>query len=192
MRWEAGVRDGLALWREIRALGFTGSSRQVSRWAHQQREEPHPHTRADYRASCLIPRERAAGRLPSTRHLAWLLTQEPAALTSDAAAVLTCVREDPEVETVWRLSCSYTRMIREKRLEDLDGWLDTCTRSGVGPLVSFGLGLNRDYAAVRAALEEPWSSGQAEGQTNRLKTLKRQMYGRTSFALLRQRVLYAA
>ena len=45
---------------------------------------------------------------------------------------------------------------------------------------------------MRAALEEPWSSGQAEGQINRLKTLKRQMYGRASFALLRQRVLYAA
>jgi transposase len=83
-------------------------------------------------------------------------------------------------------------MIREKRMGELDGWLDACDRCGVGPLVSFGIGLRRDYAAVRAALEEPWSGGQAEGQINRLKTLKRQMYGRAGFDLLRRRVLCAA
>lgn len=59
-------------------------------------------------------------------------------------------------------------------------------------LVTFGEGLQRDYAAVSAALELPWSSGQAEGQINRLKTLKRQMYGRAGFELLRARVLRAA
>jgi transposase len=59
-------------------------------------------------------------------------------------------------------------------------------------LQTFAAGLQRDYAAVRAALSEPWSNGQTEGQVTRLKLLKRQMYGRAKFDLLRQRVLYAA
>ena len=49
---------------------------------------------------------------------------------------------------------------------------------------------SKDYAAVRAALTEPWSNGQAQGQIKRLKTIKRQMYGRAGFELLRKRVLY--
>lgn len=190
--WDTGVHDGLGLWREIRALGFTGSSRQVSKWAQQQRTEPHPNTGSDYRATCVLPVPDRRGRLPSTRRLVWIVSREAEDLSSDDAAVLTCVRADPEVAVVHGLACQYVRVVREKRGADLDAWLSACARSGVGPLVSFGLGLQRDYAAVRAALEEPWSSGQAEGQINRLKTLKRQMYGRAGFELLRRRVLCAA
>ena len=130
------------------------------------------------------------GRLPSTRRLAWIVSKEAATLPPDDAAILACMRADSETDTVHLLACSYVRMIREKRPGYLDGWLDACTRCGVSPLVSFGL--QRDYAAVRATLEEPWSSGQAESQINRLKTLKRQMYGRAGFDLLRRRVLCAA
>ena len=78
------------------------------------------------------------------------------------------------------------------RLHDLDGWLEASRASEIPALASFSDGLSRDYAAVRAALNEPWSSGQAKGQINRLKTLKRQMYGRAGFELLRKRVLCAA
>ena len=74
----------------------------------------------------------------------------------------------------------------------MDGWTVSQAGASIGALVTFGEGLRRDYAAVRAALAEPWSSGQAEGQINRLKMLKRQMYGRAGFDLLRKRVLCAA
>jgi transposase len=59
----------------------------------------------------------------------------------------------------------------------------------VGQLVRFGYGLQKDISAVTAAVETTWSSGQVEGQVNRLKAIKRQMYGRAGFALLRARVL---
>lgn len=140
----------------------------------------------------MVPLHSGQGRLPSTRRLAWIVSKEAETLPKDEAAVLACLRADPETDAVHRLACSYVRMIREKRPADLDEWPDACARCGVGPLVSFGLGLQRDYAAVRAALDEPWSSGRAEGQINRLKTLKRQMYGRAGFDLLRRRVLCAA
>jgi transposase len=59
-------------------------------------------------------------------------------------------------------------------------------------LRGFATGIINDVAAVRAALSQPWSNGPVEGQVNRLKMLKRQMYGRAKFDLLRSRVLHAA
>jgi len=70
-------------------------------------------------------------------------------------------------------------------------WLAEARACGISALETFAVGLEADGAAVRAALTEPWSSGQAEGQVNRLKLLKRQSYGRASFDLLRRRVLLA-
>jgi transposase len=78
---------------------------------------------------------------------------------------------------------------RERQPEALAGWIERAEKSGLRELRRFALGLRQDDAAVRAALEEPWSQGPTEGHIQRLKTLKRQMYGRASFGLLRQRVL---
>ena len=76
--------------------------------------------------------------------------------------------------------------------QDTDGmlhWVHTATQSGIGPLVRFAYGLKKDFNAVIAAVETSWSNGQTEGQINRLKAIKRQMYGRAGFHLLRARVL---
>ena len=83
-------------------------------------------------------------------------------------------------------------MVRERAAERLDAWLERAARSGVGALKSFASGIRRDYAAVQAGLSVPYSNGVVEGNVNRLKTVKRQMYGRANFDLLRKRVLYAA
>jgi transposase len=80
-------------------------------------------------------------------------------------------------------------MVREQQAAAFDPWLERATRSGLKELRRFALGLRQDYAAVRAALEEPWSQGPTEGHILRLKWLKRQMYGRAKVDLLRQRVL---
>jgi len=69
----------------------------------------------------------------------------------------------------------------------------SAARAATGtPLEGFAEGLGKDLAAVRAALETPWSTGPVEGQISRLKTIKRTMYGRAGFGLLRSRVLHAA
>ena len=68
-------------------------------------------------------------------------------------------------------------------------WMEKAKRCEFGPLVRFAYGLQKDSSAVTAAVDTPWSTGQVEGQINRLKTVKRQMYGRASFELLRARVL---
>ena len=192
-RWAEGERSALVLYREIQALGYSRSSRPVSRWVQGRRTEPHPRTPRKYLAALREPAEGTPrrGRLPSTRKLAWLLVRDPEGLDTSEAAVLAHLRQDAEVARLHDLARSYNRMVREKRLDDLDGWLEASRTSGISALAGFADGLSRDYAAVRAALAEPWSSGQAEGQINRLKMIKRQMYGRAGFELLRKRVLCA-
>lgn len=80
-------------------------------------------------------------------------------------------------------------MIRKRDASLWPGWLQMAMRS---PLASFARRLQRDQAAVAAALQLPWSNGMVEGQVHRLKLIKRQMYGRASFDLLRLRVLHSA
>ena len=79
-------------------------------------------------------------------------------------------------------------MIREGKPRELDTWIDTAAG---GLLASFAKGLSRDRAAVAAALVEPWSNGQTEGQITRLKLVKRQLYGRAKLDLLEARLIGA-
>ena len=80
-------------------------------------------------------------------------------------------------------------MVRQRQAEKFEAWLLQAAASGIPELVSFVAGLERDKAAVVAALSLPFSNGQVEGQVNRLKLIKRCMYGRAKFDLLRRRVL---
>jgi transposase len=84
-------------------------------------------------------------------------------------------------------------MVRGRQAADWNSWLEQ-SQAETAPeeLRIFAKGLQADEDAVRAALESPWSNGQVEGQVNRLKTLKRQMYGRAKFDLLRKRFLHSA
>jgi transposase len=80
-------------------------------------------------------------------------------------------------------------ILRGRELDKLDIWIDDAVNSRLVPIVRFARVLRRDISAVRNAVELPWSNGQAEGQINRLKTIKRAMYGRAGPALLRARML---
>jgi transposase len=68
-------------------------------------------------------------------------------------------------------------------------WIEGARRCEFGAVVRFAYGLKKDLSAVSAAVETSWSTGQVEGQINRLKMIKRQMYGRAGLELLRARVL---
>ena len=80
-------------------------------------------------------------------------------------------------------------LLRRQSAERLDEWLD---KAEMTPLACFTAGLRRDVEAVRGAIQMPWSTSPVEGHIGRLKMLKRTMYGRAGFALLRHRVLHAA
>ncbi len=86
----------------------------------------------------------------------------------------------------------FRSMVRQRQGDCLDGWLSAVAKSHLAELQTFAFGIERDKAAVQAGLTLPYSNGLLEGHTNRLKLIKRSMYGRAKFDLLRQRVLCAS
>ncbi|HEY7975789.1 MAG TPA: transposase [Ktedonobacterales bacterium] len=88
------------------------------------------------------------------------------------------------------LLLQFRTLVHERDSASFDSWMERCEQSAISEVVGFAQALRRDYAAVKAACSPPWSQGPVEGQVNRLKTLKRHMYGRARFALLRCRVLH--
>lgn len=87
------------------------------------------------------------------------------------------------------LAIRFRGILRNGESSKLEIWIDDAVSSGLAPMVRFARVLHRDIDAVRNAIELPWSNGQAEGQINRLKTIKRAMYGRAGTELLRARML---
>ncbi len=83
----------------------------------------------------------------------------------------------------------FADMMHTLRGSRLPQWIAAILAGDLPQLRSFAKGLQRDLAAVTAGLTLPWSSGPVEGQVNRVKMIKRQMYGRANFDLLRRRIL---
>ena len=96
----------------------------------------------------------------------------------------------PGLDVAYTLAQHFVQLLREHRIEELDGWLSSCATSQIPDLVTFAAGLHKEISAIRAAVTLPYSTGPVEGQVNRLKLIKRSMYSRGSFDLLRRRVLY--
>jgi len=98
----------------------------------------------------------------------------------------------PDVEAAYVLVSAFVVMLAERRVEDLESWLRQATHSQLPELKRFARSLRRDEAAVRAAFSSEISNGQTEGQVLRLKLIKRSLFGRANFDLLRLRFLYRA
>jgi transposase len=109
--------------------------------------------------------------------------------TADAITVAAVERGVPVLATARDLMERFHGMIRARDPDAFGPWL-TDTESSL--IASFGKGIKADFAAVRAALCEPWSNGQTEGQITKLKLVKRQMYGRAKLDLLRARLIVPA
>jgi len=106
------------------------------------------------------------------------------------AARTSMLAADTQVLTVDQLARQFVQLVKTRRSQDLDQWLADVAASDIKALTTFANGIRSDLAAVRNALRLNWSNGQTEGQINRLKFIKRQMYGRAKLDLLRKRVLY--
>ncbi|MCC6630113.1 MAG: ISL3 family transposase [Chloroflexi bacterium] len=183
-RWEEGCTNATRLWREIRARGYPGSSSPVAKLARQWRLQQ----RAGRRPTPL-PR---AKKTLTVRQAVRLFLKRPEALTEVQRRALDRLYElDEVVAAAYRLTQEFAALVRERRGEALDEWVERARQCGSRDLGRFALGL-QDDPAVRAGLVKPWSNGQTEGQITRLKYLKRQGYGRAGYALLRTRVLVAA
>src|ERR671933_368188 len=184
-RWDEGCHNAHRLWREIQAQGFAHSYTNVSRFLASYRLP------VGQRPS--IQRPCPAARPPTPRHVAFLLTRRPDALPAEEGAYLQRLcAADAAIGMAYTLAQEFATMLRERQGEKLDAWIAAATGSALPDLRRFAQGLGPDKAAVQAGLRVPWNNGQTEAQIGRLKMLKRQMFGRAGFDLLKQRVLQCA
>jgi len=127
----------------------------------------------------------------------WLLLGDPQDLgVAERGTLDEMLEASNDVAVIYPLIQRFEKMIKKTssagQAERFGNWLGEALASGVKDFETFAMGLKRERSGVEAALTLPYSNGQTEGQINKLKLIKRQMYGRASFEMLRQRVLGSA
>jgi transposase len=175
-RWNEGCTDANTLHQEIRQLGFTGSDKTVRRYLQP------------FRVTIVAPP--VAPAPPKTRHVARWLVTDPANLDPDDKTRLDAICDrSPAISALAGHVRDFATMMRKLAGRELPQWIERVEGDPLPGLHTFTNGIKRDLAAVTAGLTLPWSSGPVEGQVNRIKMIKRQMYGRANLDLLRRRIL---
>lgn len=183
--WQQGRRTVRQLWRDIQELGFNGSLSVVAEFMARVRKERGLPAYVRTILQCPTP-----PLVLSPRRAAWLLMARPDQLDDQEQQLRSIVPTlHPDIYLVATTAQRFAQIIRDRLPDVLDEWLHHALQSTLREVRSFARGIQRDYAAVKAALTLPWSNGMLEGHVNRLKFVKRQMFGRANFDLLRLRVL---
>jgi transposase len=179
-QWNEGEHRHRHLWQQIKLQGFTGHPLSVYRFLAQFKG-----------AEAKIPELEIKNWTPN--RVQFLLTKADKDLQPRQQAFLAVFFQHcPLAITARKLALEFRALLEEKNAELLPTWIQQAKTSGINAIQHFAKGLEKDYEAVKAAATYIWSNGPVEGHINRLKTIKRQMYGRANFDLLRKRVLYYA
>jgi transposase len=191
-RWNAGCYTAMRLFRDLRQRGYTGGYGVVAAYAHRLRQAqglPPGHRRPRQP----LPAVAEPPCQPLTpRRATWLVLRRETKRTDTETQQLTALRaQQAEVTEAIDLAQEFTQLVRQRQPESLDPWLQRASTSTVEALRRFAAGLYEDYAAVKAGVTLPWSTGPVEGHINRLKMLKRQMFGRARLDLLSRRFVCA-
>jgi transposase len=191
-RWNAGCYNAMRLLRDLRQRGYAGGYGVVAAYARRLRQ-----------AQGLPPGHRCARQpLPAVaepacqpltpRRATWLVLRRETKRTEAEAHQFTQLHaQSPAVAEAIDLAQDFATLVRQRQPAQLDPWLQRATASAVDAVRRFATGLSEDYEAVKAGVTLPWSSGPVEGHINRLKMLKRQMFGRARLDLLSRRFLLA-
>lgn len=180
-RWTQGCRNATQLYREASEQGYRGSVKSFRYWVKLRLRQDAPLVRNPEAVPLNSP-----WRPPSPRQAARLLTTDRDTLAQpDQTFVEALCKASPDIARATGLARRFKTMIQTRDSGALVNWLEETLTS---PLASLARGLLRDIDAVRAALTLPWSSGPVEGKINKLKLIKRSMYGRAGLDLLRARV----
>jgi len=178
-RWNAGCTDATVLHTELAELGWRGSLRTVQRYLRRFRDpdrQPQPAPAAPVKAT---PR----------RVTRWIMTDPEHLGAGDTVRLKEVLARCPELDATAGDVNAFAVMMCHRRGERLPAWMDAVCADDLPELHSLVNSLARDHAAVTNGLTLPYSSGAVEGTVNKIKMLKRQMFGRASFDLLRKRVL---
>jgi transposase len=177
-RWNEGCTNVWQLFSEIRARGYPGGYGTVRNYLQP------------FRALAAAPPARPAP--PKVRDVTGWMLRDPDSLDDDDKHNLAQVlARCPHLDALAGHVTEFAKILTARRGERLDAWIAAVDADDQPDLHSFTTGLKRDHEAVLNGLTLPYSSGKVEGNVNRLKMIKRQMYGRAGFAMLRKRVLLA-
>ncbi|MEV6351016.1 ISL3 family transposase [Actinoplanes sp. NPDC051851] len=178
-RWNEGERNATQLFREIQQQGYPGGELAVQRYLRTFRKglghaaDPGP-------------------KPPTVRQVtSWIMTHPDRVDTRDAAKLRDIRNRDHDLNRLVKHVRAFAVMMTGRHGDRLDDWITTVEKDNLAPLAGFARNLRRDIDAIRNGLTLPQSSGPVEGSINRLKMIKRQMFGRAGLALLRKRVLLA-
>lgn len=195
-RWSEGCFNARVLMREITAQGYRGSydavRRRVAAWRQPQRSTPGAIMHSPASGNSPSQRRRSTADRPSANRVAWLLFLRPEELNDQEQSLREAIcRRCPALAEAAGLAHAFCDLVKRREAGGLSGWIARASAATVTSEVRrFAIGLLADLQAIEAALTLPWSNGQTEGQVNRLKLLKREMYGRAKLDLLNQRFLH--
>ena len=190
-RWDQGCHNARRLWREIVVQGFPGSYRPVSRFAAYLRQQQH-HASDEPSAKASAPQHTARRGVTVREAVSVLLRLRDTLTSAEQLTRSRICQAHPDIARTDVLLVAFKQLFRERDPEALATWLEEADHCGVPELRTFATKLRQDLPAVQAAVVSPFSQGPVEGHIHRLKLLKRSMYGRGNFDLLKQRVLYKA
>jgi Transposase len=176
-RWDEGIRSTERLHAELQERGYRGSLRTLRRLTAQLRQD----------TATPVPPPAPAARQAAS----WILTPAGKLIDADRAALAQITDRCEELKVTRDLVREFADMLCHRHGEHLEAWAVKAETSPVSELRGFARGLRKDRAAVTAGLTVAYSSGPVEGHVNRIKMIKRQMYGRASPDLLRKRIQLA-
>jgi len=177
-RWAEGCHNAAQLCRELRQRGYGGQRSRVKEYVQPWRAKSAPKPAKPRRT------------LPNLRLVAFWLAKPPKQRAAEEQLwVEALTTAHWQVAAAEQLAQQFRQVFKDRDTDGFKSWLVRGLESDIPELKCFVAGIQRDYDAVMAAVEQRWSNGQVEGQVHRLKLVKRQMYGRGGFLLLRRRVL---
>ena len=197
-RWDEGITKVRHLFAEICHRGYTGSYSHLARFLAPWRTcKPSPNgdeqvcTEQEEPAPARVRTvDPMTGRVISPLTAAALCVKPRGQMTARQVANVDALKAgSAEFTAMRKLAMRFRGRLRGGTTEKLDTWLDDARASGIYGMQRFARTIRQDLEAVRNAVLEPWSNGQTEGQINKLKTLKRAMYGRAGVDLLRARMM---
>jgi transposase len=188
-QWNSGCHDTQKLYAEIKVQGYEGSYVTLARYTRRLRQ-----------AQGFKPRQKPPEFLPAVfepkkslmtvRQAVWLILRHTINQSeAETEAIKLLKNQHPDLNTGISLAMDFAELVRRKQPDLLAQWLKNAERSQIRAITGFAIKLKDDLDAVRNGVTYQWSNGQVEGQVNRLKMLKRQMYGRASHELLKKRFL---
>jgi hypothetical protein len=178
-RWNSGCTNAAQLWAELRDRGYPGGPTYVRQYL------------ARFRGNAAAPQPKPTA--PKVRAVSsWIMTSPGNLPDADKASLEAILAASPELAAVTASVRAFAAIMNERRGRKLlEPWMTAADATGEPALRSFVTGLRADQEAVTNGLSVRWSSGAVEGHVNRVKMLKRQMYGRAGPDLLRRRILLA-